>query len=238
MFAHHPQRVDHVLAVLVSRELCEGLGAVHRVGADDREAARDARVWEGTGERFSRGRSFIDEKWRSRRIRRREAKSVWARSTGLTGWSRERSRGFGMHDAGGGTHSASTASSVVSPSAPGPPSRRCGRGGEEGGYVSGEICCFLTSRGWRWREARWTPGMRVLDRGRYVARAHLCAALTRTVADSFLPLRRVDAVAAISSRFIPRQYFSLFASPLTPWAGAPTRGSSLPLARPRPFASS
>jgi hypothetical protein len=38
--------------------------------------------------------------------------------------------------------------------------------------------------------------------------AHLCAALTRTVADSFLPLRRVDAVAAISSRFIPRQYFS------------------------------
>ena len=77
-----------------------------------------------------------------------------------------------------------------------------------------------------------------LDRGRYVARAHLCAALTRTVADSFLPLRRVDAVAAISSRFIPRQYFSLFASPLTPWAGAPTRGSSLPLARPRPFASS
>ena len=38
--------------------------------------------------------------------------------------------------------------------------------------------------------------------------AYLCAALTRTVADSFLPLRRVDAVAAISSRFIPRQYFS------------------------------
>jgi hypothetical protein len=217
--------------------LGQGLGAVHRVGADDREAARDARVWEGTGERFSVGRSFIDEKWRSRGIRR-EAKSVWARSTGLAGGSRERCRGLGMHDAGGGTHSASTASSVVSPSAPGPPSRRCGRVGEEGGYVSGEICCFLTSRGWRWREARWTPGMRVLDRGRYVARAHLCAALTRTVADSFLPLRRVDAVAAISSRFIPRQYFSLFASPLTPWAGAPTRGSSLPLARPRPFASS
>ena len=120
-----------------------------------------------------------------------------------------------MHDAGGGTHSASTASSVVSPSAPGPPSRRCGRGGEEGGYVSGEICCFLTSRGWRWREARWTPGMRVLDRGRYVARAHLCAALTRTVADSFLPLRRVDAVAAISpALFLVNTFRELFASPL------------------------
>ena len=105
--------------------------------------------------------------------------------------------------------------------------------------MSSEICCFLTSRGWRWREARWTPGMRVLDRGRYVARAHLCAALTRTVADSFLPLRRVDAVAAISpALFLVNTFRELFASPLTPWAGAPTRGSSLPLARPRPFASS
>ena len=93
--------------------------------------------------------------------------------------------------------------------------RRCGRGGEEGGYVSSEICCFLTSRGWRWREARWTPGMRVLDRGRYVARAHLCAALTRTVADSFLPLRRVDAVAAISpALFLVNTFRELFASPL------------------------
>ena len=125
------------------------------------------------------------------------------------------------------------ASSVVSPSAPGPPSRRCGRGGEEGGYVSGEICCFLTSRGWRWREARWTPGMRVLDRGRYVARAHLCAALTRTVADSFLPLRRVDAVAAISSRFIPRQYFSCFSPLPSSVGGRPVHAGPPSLSRAR-----
>ena len=57
--------------------------------------------------------------------------------------------------------------------------------------------------------------MRVLDRGRYVARAHLCAALTRTVADSFLPLRRVDAVAAISpALFLVNTFRELFASPL------------------------
>ena len=68
-----------------------------------------------------------------------------------------------------------------------------------------------------------------------MARAHLCAALTRTVADSFLPLRRVDAVAAISSRFIPRQYFSLFASPLTPWAGAPYTRVLPPSSAPAAF---
>ena len=133
---------------------------------------------------------------------RREAKSesVGARSTELSGGvargTRRRKRG----GAGAVTHSASTASSGASPSAPGPPSRRCGRGG-----ARRRISKWSTFS----REKRRVsnvrrrglgidglPGnVRAPGAGRRGARAHLCAALTLTVADPFLPGRRVDTSA-------------------------------------------